>query len=68
VINAGTRDKDIAWMQLQAKGFDITLTERTDLAMLAIQGPEVKDKIARFLPPKQADDIFKFKAVYLWYA
>ena len=25
------------------------LTERTDLAMLAVQGPEVKDKIRRFI-------------------
>lgn len=55
VINAGTRSKDIAWMQQQAIHFKITLTERTDLAMLAIQGPEVKDKIAQFLPPDQVN-------------
>ncbi len=51
VINAGTREKDIAWMKHQATSFDITMTERIDLAMLAIQGPEVKDKISRLLPP-----------------
>ncbi len=45
VVNAGTREKDLAWMQKQAAFFDINITERQDLAMLAIQGPDVKDKI-----------------------
>lgn len=61
VVNAGTRDKDISWMQQQAVNFNVTLTERTDLAMLALQGPEVKDKIARFLPGNQADLILALK-------
>jgi aminomethyltransferase len=46
---------------MQAQSFDITLTERTDLAMLAIQGPEVKDKVSRFLPPDQAEVILNLK-------
>lgn len=50
VINAGTRDKDIAWMKQQAKPFAVEFKERTDLAMLAIQGPEAKDKLIQFLP------------------
>jgi aminomethyltransferase len=53
VINAGTREKDIAWMRRQAEAFELTLTERTDLAMLAVQGPEVKEKIAQLLLPHQ---------------
>lgn len=39
VLNAATRDKDLAWMRRQAASFAVTLTERDDLAMLAIQGP-----------------------------
>ncbi len=50
VINAGTREKDLAWMRKHAAAFAATLTERTDLCMLAVQGPEVKDKLAQFLP------------------
>ncbi|TAK75694.1 MAG: glycine cleavage system aminomethyltransferase GcvT [Gammaproteobacteria bacterium] len=46
VINAGTREKDLAWMRMQSVSFHITITERTDLAMLAIQGPQAKDKIS----------------------
>lgn len=40
-INAGNIDKDIAWMQEQSKGFNLTLTNRSDdYALLAIQGPK----------------------------
>src|SRR4029077_15100588 len=31
VINAGTRDKDLAWMEKQAETFQIKLLERHDL-------------------------------------
>lgn len=47
VVNAATHDKDLAWMGEQAKLFKVTLAERSDLAMLAIQGPKVKEKILR---------------------
>lgn len=57
VINAGTREKDMVWMRGHVEPFDITLHERVDLAMLAIQGPEVKDKIARLLPPPVCETI-----------
>jgi aminomethyltransferase len=40
VINAGNIDKDIAWMQEQAKGFDCTVSNASEhYAQLAIQGP-----------------------------
>jgi len=40
VINAACADKDVAWMRrvLQLGGEELTLTERTDLALLAVQG------------------------------
>src|SRR5690606_30302265 len=50
VINAGTREKDIAWMQKQNGSFKVDIQERTDLAIIAAQGPEVKDKLHQFLP------------------
>jgi aminomethyltransferase len=61
VINAGTREKDIAWMKLQSESFDVSLTERTDLAMLAIQGPEAREKITRILPAAQAEAAIALK-------
>ena len=49
VVNAGTRDKDLAWIRRQAREFDVGVLERTELAMLAIQGPEARTKAAKLL-------------------
>lgn len=43
VVNAGTADKDIAWMREQIKRFDCALTVRRDLAMIAVQGPNARE-------------------------
>ncbi|WGL15946.1 glycine cleavage system aminomethyltransferase GcvT [Microbulbifer bruguierae] len=45
VVNCATREKDLAWMNEQAKAFDVTLCERPHLAMIAIQGPEAIEKV-----------------------
>jgi len=50
VVNAGTADKDIAWMQAQSKGFDVSIQRRDDLAMIAIQGPEARRLAIPLLP------------------
>lgn len=42
VVNAATRDKDLAWMQQCSEGFAVELRERADLAMLAVQGPQAR--------------------------
>jgi aminomethyltransferase len=45
VSNAATHDKDLAWMQAAAKEFGgVTVTERPELAMIAVQGPNAKEK------------------------
>ena len=44
VVNAATRDKDLAWITGQATAFDIRVSERPDLAMIAVQGPNARDK------------------------
>jgi aminomethyltransferase len=54
VVNASTRDKDLAWMAKQAEGFALTLTERTDLAMVAVQGPNARAKTLALLTPDAA--------------
>lgn len=53
VINAGTREKDLAWMRHQAHSFDVNIFERTDLAMLAVQGPKAKEKITALFPGQE---------------
>jgi aminomethyltransferase len=49
VVNAGTRDKDLLWIRRHAREFDVGVLERTELAMLAIQGPEARAKAAKLL-------------------
>jgi aminomethyltransferase len=54
VVNAATRDKDMAWMQAQTAGFDVQLHERVELAMLAIQGPNARAKTAELVSSARA--------------
>ena len=50
VVNAGTRDKDLAWITQQAESFEISIQERRDLSMLAVQGPHARQKVIQLLP------------------
>jgi aminomethyltransferase len=50
VVNAGTRDKDLAWIRAHAAPYGVEVTERRDLAMLAVQGPAARAKTATLLP------------------
>jgi len=42
VINAGTTEKDIAWINAKAEDFDVTVEPKFDLAMIAVQGPNAR--------------------------
>ena len=45
IINSATRDKDIAWLNAQTTNFPhLTLSERVDVAMIAVQGPNAREK------------------------
>ncbi|HET7370726.1 MAG TPA: glycine cleavage system aminomethyltransferase GcvT [Gammaproteobacteria bacterium] len=46
IVNAATHDKDLAWMREQARSFDVAIKERGDAALIAVQGPEARDKAA----------------------
>ena len=61
VVNAATRDKDLAWMQAHTAGFEVTLTERPELAMLAIQGPHARAKTAELVSQARAALINELK-------
>ncbi len=56
VVNAGTADKDVAWMEqhLAATGTQATLAVRRDLAMIAVQGPNARAKTWAALPGAEA--------------
>ena len=50
VSNAATRDKDMAQFHKVAEGFDVTLNERDELAMIAVQGPNAVEKLIQAKP------------------
>jgi aminomethyltransferase len=50
VVNAGTRDKDLAWITQQAESFDISIQERRDLSMLAVQETNARAKVCPYYP------------------
>ncbi|MGB3838862.1 glycine cleavage system aminomethyltransferase GcvT [Rhodanobacter sp. FW102-FHT14D06] len=49
VVNAATRAKDLAWIERQAKAFDVQVKERPDFAMIAVQGPQARAKVLGLL-------------------
>ena len=68
VVNCATRVKDLEWMNRQAASFDVTLTERPELAILAVHGPEAIDRVCSLLPSAQADlvrELGNFRGVEL---
>lgn len=45
IINSATRDKDIAWLNRQASAYpNLSLRERDDVAMIAVQGPAARER------------------------
>ena len=50
VVNASTREKDLAWIRQQAEAFDVSVTERAELAMVAVQGPQARELAAVCIP------------------
>jgi aminomethyltransferase len=60
VVNAGTAEKDIAWMRQQndATGSGLTITGRRDgdnaIALVAVQGPNARAKVWEVLPTAKA--------------
>ena len=66
VVNAGTADKDIAWIQAQRDDLapDLEITPRRDLAMIAVQGPNARTKVWQVIAGSQAEteDLKLFQA------
>lgn len=49
VVNAATRDKDIAWIGAQAVPFGVEVVERPEFGMIAVQGPNAREKVIGLL-------------------
>ena len=49
VVNAATREKDLAWIGRHAESFGVEVREREDFAMIAVQGPQAREKLIGLL-------------------
>ena len=61
VVNAGTREKDLAWMTRQADAFDVEVAAMQDYAMIAVQGPEARSRMVGLLPEADRDSAESLK-------
>lgn len=59
VLNSATRGRVLPWIREKIAGFSAGLQERTDLAMLAVQGPEAIQKTCSLLTPNQTEAILQ---------
>jgi aminomethyltransferase len=66
VVNASTRDQDMAWIQQQVTGFEVEVRERPELSMIAVQGPSARERVLGLLSAEgraAVEAIGKFVAV-----
>jgi aminomethyltransferase len=64
VVNSATREKDLAWICQHAAPFKVEVTERPELAMIAVQGPEAKAKAAQVFTAAQNQAIEGMKPFF----
>jgi aminomethyltransferase len=60
VVNAGTRDKDLAWISKHAQPFGVSVQPRADLGIIAVQGPHARERVHGLL---RAEDRAKVEAL-----
>lgn len=58
VVNASTREQDLAWMESCKQG-DVTLTEQPDIALIAVQGPAAKELFAKVAEANDLHGLFE---------
>ncbi len=62
VVNSATCEKDLAWLQQQTEGLSVGIQERTDLAMIAVQGPDAIAQCKKIFTPAQQDAVSTLQA------
>ncbi len=61
IVNAATREKDLAWIREQAAAFDVDVVERDELAMIAVQGPDARELAAPLVGSQWRDAALALK-------
>ena len=68
IVNAATREKDLAWIGKQAKNFDVDVNERMELAMVAVQGPSARELAAVVIGEEWRQQALAMKPFYGMFA
>ena len=64
VVNSATKEKDLNWLNRIAEGFKVVITEQTGFAMIAVQGPNAKEKAATLFSEAQKEAVAGMKPFY----
>ncbi|MBV6820895.1 glycine cleavage system aminomethyltransferase GcvT [Rahnella sp. PD12R] len=64
VVNSATREKDLAWISQHAEPYGIELTVRDDLALVAVQGPQAKEKAETLFTAEQKQAVAGMKPFF----
>jgi aminomethyltransferase len=64
VVNSATREKDMDWLMSKTEGFDVRVIERPEFAMIAVQGPNAKEKAHSVFSAAQIEAVAGMKVFY----
>ena len=64
VVNSATKQKDLDWLNKQAQGFDVNVNPRDEFAMIAVQGPNAKQKAGTVFSAAQLEAVAGMKPFY----
>ena len=64
VVNAATHDKDLEWISARARPFGVEVVERPELAMIAVQGPNARERVLPLLAPALRQDAAHLKPFF----
>ncbi|AML57152.1 Aminomethyltransferase (glycine cleavage system T protein) [Serratia rubidaea] len=64
VVNSATRDKDLAWIEQHAAPYGVELRVRDDLALIAVQGPQAKERAGTLLSAEQQQTVAGMKPFF----
>ena len=59
-----TREKDLAWIREQAEAFEVDVVERSELAMIAVQGPNASELAAPCIDAQYRDAALALKPFF----
>jgi aminomethyltransferase len=64
IVNAATREKDLAWIAEQAGTYELKINERDELAMIAVQGSNARRLAAQMIPDEYRDAALALKPFF----